>query len=241
MRDILYAYELMDIATIRRTIRLKKMELDNTGGWIDLTKVVQLVLLCRGIGEVISLHPTKLDTCWLTVPTHSYVLCATVKCLTALSDDVGGVPHRLTQDREWHCAGSLFEACIYIDAKICPRLQQVVPLGKARIPSQPFSTRGAVVFGNRLKSDPHQPSRSSDTNNQDFHDHQQTVPCIHNKSQHYESAPHSRSPSTSNRASSHQRSSIYSLGMNPPLLSERTQQSYRRTNIAFSRSFSTMH
>ena len=61
-RDILYAYELMDIVTTRRFIRLKKVKVENTGGWINLTKTVSLVLIFRAIGEAVSIS-TDSKTC----------------------------------------------------------------------------------------------------------------------------------------------------------------------------------
>lgn len=154
LRDKLYANEMMDIVTTRRDIRLKKIELVDTGGWLDLTKAVQLVLVCRGLGEAVSSLPNSSPTCWSKVPSNNDLLCATVECLKALSDDIGGSPYNLTHGREWHCPGLLFGECVGTDASSCNRLQQTVRSDKARLPPQPFPPSGAVIFGKYLKNGP---------------------------------------------------------------------------------------
>ena len=245
-KDILYAYELMDIVTMRKAIRLKQVKIDDTGGWIDLTKTVQLVLICREIGEVVSIYPTDARTCWSTVPAGNYLLCATIECLKALSEDIGGAPHNLVQGREWHCSGSLFEACVSTDAGVCNRLQQLVRPGKARTPPQPFSPSGAVIFGKSLKfSHPH-PSCPSSTDSQSPDAHEASTSAGGPESradgnyQQYESIARFSPQSMSSRASSHQNSSIYSLGVNPRLLHDGIKKKSHRTNIAFYRNFSVL-
>lgn len=246
LRDILYAYEMMDIVTIRRDIRLKKIELSDTGGWVDLTRAVQLVLVCRGLGEAVSSLPNNSSTCWSTVPTNSDLLCATVECLRALSDDIGGAPYNLTHGREWHCSGLLFEECVGADASLCNRLQQVVRSEKARLPPQPFPPSGAVIFGKYLQNGTPHLTRLSSTDEGSSGAHEATTLAerptlhIHTGQQWHDSISRSSSPRKSNRGPSSQNSSIYSLGVNPPLVYQGLMNKSNRTNIALPHNFNAL-
>lgn len=245
-KDVLYAYELMDIVTIRRDIRLKKIEVDDTGGWINLTQTVPLVLLCRGIGEAVSLYPIGARTCWSSVPTGSYLLCATIECLKALSDDIGGVPHILMQGREWNCPGSLFEECVCTDGRVCSRLQQLVRTGQARIPSRPFSPSGAVIFGKCLRSYPPLSSYSKAIRSHGFDNHKPFSSAeetqIHTGCYNRQDEPVDNLflPRMLSQTSSRQNPSIYSLGENPPLVHDQFRNKSQRKNTAYYRNFVTL-
>lgn len=227
LRDILYAYELMDIVTTRRFIRLKEIEVEDTGGWINLTKTVPLVLLSRAIGEAVSIS-TDARTCWSTVPTNNYLLCATIKSLKALSDDLGGAHHKLMQDQEWHCPGLLFQKCVCTDTEACNRLQQLVRSGSVHISPQKFPEEGAVIFGKCLKFGSLHSSCSSEVSTS------AKGPELRadRKYQRSELVNNSILPRMQSQASSHNSSSIYSLGVNPPLLPDEIRSKSHHKNIA---------
>lgn len=232
LRDILYAYELMDIVTTRRFIRLKEIEVEDTGGWINLTKTVPLVLLSRAIGEAVSIS-TDARTCWSTVPTDNYLLCATIKSLKVLSDGLGGAHHNLMQGREWHCPGLLFQKCVCTDTGACNRLQQLVRSGSVHISPQPFPEEGAVIFGKCLKFDSLHSSCSSEVTTS------AKGPKLraYRKYQRSESVDNSILPRMQSQASSHKSSSIYDLGVNPPLLPAEIRSKSHHKNIASYRDY----
>lgn len=202
----LFGYEMMDIATVHDPIRLRKSRVERTGGWIHLTKSVALVLICGGIGDAITSSDTA--TCWLTVPSHDYLLCATTKSLQELSNRAGGTNHQLTEDGgEWDCPGLLFEECDCRSHEACKRLQHIVRDRKARPPPQPLPVKGAVVFGLNKKYDAARQSNKIDRGDQNE--------CSSKSLQLYSVEYRAHNRNSSNRSSSRAASSIYSLGSNP--------------------------
>ena len=218
----LFGYEMMDIATVHDPIRLRKSRVERTGGWIHLTKNVALVLICGRIGDAIISSNTA--TCWLTVPSQNYLLCATTKSLQELSNRAGGTNHQLTEDGEWDCPGLLFEKCHCGSRKTCNRLQQIVRCGKARPPPQPLPIKGAVVFGldrrhkGTMRSndiiDPgsqnEYSSRTFQLGSDEYHSHGQDASC---------------------RSSSKAASSLYNLGRNPRIDIKLIRQQNERTGV----------
>ena len=228
----LFGYEMIDIATIHDPIRLRKSPVERTGGWIHLTKNVALVLICGRIGDAII--STNTTTCWLTVPSQSYLLCATTKSLQELSSRAGGTNHQLTEDEEWDCPGLLFEECDCGSRKACNRLQQIVRCGKARPPPQPLPMKGAVVFGLNRRHE-----RTIQRNN--IIDQGSQNECSSRTLQLCSDECYLHSQDASVRSSSKTASSLYTLGRNPCIEIKFVRQQNEQTGVQNNHRIQTLH
>lgn len=153
----LFGYEFMDIANSSTPFRLKKVQIQNSGGWTDLTQEVEIVLFCSGFGDVIIPQIVEPDACnvWPSVPKGENFLCATIECLKYLSDRVGGGPHCefLVSKKRWQCPELLFEACTCDGQAKCIRLQRIIEirLWNTFMPPKLLIDNGAAIFGQRYR------------------------------------------------------------------------------------------
>ena len=129
------------------------------------------------------------------------------------------------QDQEWHCPGLLYENCICTETEACNRLQQLVRSGSAYNSPQSFPEEGAVVFGECLKFDSLHSSCSSEVTTSA----KEPKLGADREYQQSESIDNSILPRMQSQASFHQSSSIYNLGVNPPLLHDevRSKRHYK--------------
>ena len=151
----LFGYEFMDVANSSTPFRLKKVQIQNSGGWTDLTHEVEIVLFCSGFGEVITPQIVEPNVCnfWPSVPKGENFLCATIKCLKYLSDRMGGGPNCevLVSNKKWQCPDLLFEACGCNGQAKCIRLQRIIESRPWTILKPPsyLNDSGAAIFGEK--------------------------------------------------------------------------------------------
>lgn len=136
MKTILYGHELMDLVHRTGPVRLKRIEIGDTGGWSSLTNDIDLTLFCTEFGDVIAPMECPCGLCpfWASVPRHMGILCATVLCLKYLSRcAVGNENCEYLMNRwKWHCPESfLIPASVKVNktAVVCNRLLTLVVLG----------------------------------------------------------------------------------------------------------------
>ena len=156
LKTTLFGYEFMDVALRGPPIRLKRAAVANAGGWTRLTREIEIVLFCKGLGDLITPKHTESMACpfWRTVPKYKGYLCATVHCLRLLSERAGadGASHVLIPNGKWHCPDLLFEDCDCENAANCDRLQQLKSLHSRRqTPPKSLTHSGAAIFGKKSK------------------------------------------------------------------------------------------
>ena len=153
----------MDVVNGVPPFRLKKTYVHDNGGWIKLMREIEVVLFCKGVGEVIIPKDPHTDTCrlWSSVPTGQDFLCVTIDCLNKLSDRAGSsrACESLAHGCFWHSPAPLFSFCNCREDDSCSPLQQVVGdtilgmLGISKIqPPSNIVAEGAIIFGEKARN-----------------------------------------------------------------------------------------
>ncbi|KAF2786128.1 hypothetical protein K505DRAFT_260562 [Melanomma pulvis-pyrius CBS 109.77] len=163
----LYGFEFMDVVhEPGKGTCMKKLNIQpKRKAWLDLVNAVGTVIVCSGIGEVISAvqgSTRKSSICNELPPNHDY-LAATLPCLSRLAKQKGVVLEagcgqiKLSEKAVWKVAENPFTPCTHegVSHETCwkrPGLIQRVarPLWFGPTKTQSaisFPTNGAVVFG----------------------------------------------------------------------------------------------
>lgn len=149
----LRGWEYMDVVDPPVRSKMKEQVLDRNGcGWEILTEDV-LLLVCKGLGDVIQpAQPGSLCTEVYPVQESMKYLTASVACLRHLSQKcgMGGACTKLADRVFWPSPPpGLFDDCTHGDEKSCPKtLQRLVPK-EVHGPTTAVPAQGAVLFGHR--------------------------------------------------------------------------------------------
>jgi hypothetical protein len=151
----LFGNELMDLVLCEAPFRTRKKGLEiSHGGWTKLTKNVQIVLFCQGLGDVLQPDPSHVQRCanCATVPAQHDYLAASVKGITHLWE------RRLLHGFTWQLTENSFDPCPGAQGSCCRRLQRLdwakfsVNHGVEIPPNLGDFTEGAVIFGRPSKA-----------------------------------------------------------------------------------------
>jgi hypothetical protein len=170
---VVFGHELMDLVTCEPPFRVKRSSVTwSHGGWPYLTRDVQIVLFCRGLGEALLPSDTsRMCSSWKTVPKGANFLAATTKGLRHLAARAGYSDSCdfLMEGYKWFCPPDSFNyrcetvthgahgcsceplQCIEHVAgfrgRLWPRFVKRGGLGSS--PSNIILQESAVVFGDR--------------------------------------------------------------------------------------------
>lgn len=165
----LFGFEFMDIVTEPgRGAEMREMSVMKSGrNWLHLSKLVDTIVFCAGLGEAIAPVERRPVTCNSLPIGHDY-LAAPMSCLSHLTKRCGGdlsLPIQschvmLSQDRCWTIAGDPFKKCrhdekskttcwehkdILQNVRKATNGQNLQPTHRPRLPSA-----GVVVFGQKI-------------------------------------------------------------------------------------------
>ncbi|OCL05268.1 hypothetical protein AOQ84DRAFT_299284 [Glonium stellatum] len=164
----LFGFEFMDIVTEPgRGTEMRAMSVMRSGrNWLHLSRLVDTIVFCAGLGEAIAPVERKPATCNSLPIGHDY-LAAPMSCISHLTKRCGGdlsLPVQscrvmLSQDRCWTVTGDLFRNCKHDDrsktncweekdilqnVRKASSGQNLQPAFRPRLPSA-----GVVVFGQK--------------------------------------------------------------------------------------------
>ena len=160
MQSKLHGWEYMSLVHEKNYRRKEATIAKSSGGWVDLIKDVNaLVLFATGLDEIIRpvTNLSKLCAPWRSLPKGKDYLAAGVPILELLYSEAGSrVSHKhlSTSHLQWHRGFSLFESCSYTapDRCECDRTQQIYhdslfkTFGRVRPPGH-LEENGCAIFG----------------------------------------------------------------------------------------------
>lgn len=157
-RPPLYGYNFMDIVKERPEATLRKCEIGTNVGWYALVNLVDIVIVCDGLGDVI-IPSSNFCPKWASIPMKMDLLATTIKCLIDATQDQGpgDLYERITKGWKWHSPADPFAKCQgtcdwTAVSTSCDRVQQLVRKDYFCTPPQDIYDQGAVVFGKAPKS-----------------------------------------------------------------------------------------